>query len=135
MPKLIKLEAQILSSERRHGIQRLLVITDLGYFFQLPAWACSLELEPQPEHTSSTCYFWLSSPVQPPICFEYSLVENSLIEHTEQEVPITVNCHTVRLEAKSKVRLSSRSSSSRKQHLEGKGTLGTIDLGSTAVSL
>ncbi|KAJ6666958.1 hypothetical protein lerEdw1_018960, partial [Lerista edwardsae] len=80
----------------------LLVITNLGFFFQLPAWACSLELEPQPEHTSSTCYFWLSSPVQPPICFEYSLAENNLIEHTEQEVPITVNCHTVRLEAKSK---------------------------------
>ncbi|XP_066480700.1 prolyl endopeptidase-like isoform X2 [Tiliqua scincoides] len=69
----------------------------------LPAWACSLELEPLPEHTtSSACYFWLSSPVQPPICFEYSLVENNLIQHTEQEVPITVNCNTVRLEAKSK---------------------------------
>ncbi|XP_054857992.1 prolyl endopeptidase-like isoform X2 [Eublepharis macularius] len=72
----------------------------MGY--KLPAWACSLELEPHPEYTSSTCYFWLASPVQPPIRFAYSLVENKLIELTEQEMPIAVNCHAVRLEAKSK---------------------------------
>ncbi|XP_044284992.1 prolyl endopeptidase-like isoform X3 [Varanus komodoensis] len=69
---------------------------------KLPDWACSFELEPQPEYNTSTCYFWLISPVQPPIRFTYSLMENSLIEHTEQEMPITVNCSTVRLEAKSK---------------------------------
>ncbi|XP_053167944.1 prolyl endopeptidase-like isoform X2 [Hemicordylus capensis] len=69
---------------------------------KLPAWACSLELEPHPEHTTSTCYFWLGSPVQPPRRFAYSLVENKLTKHTEQEVPITMNCHTVHLEAKSK---------------------------------
>ncbi|XP_033000783.1 prolyl endopeptidase-like isoform X1 [Lacerta agilis] len=69
---------------------------------KLPAWACSFELDPHPEYTASTFYFWLISPVQPPVRFAYSLMKNSLIEHTEQEVPVTMNCHTVRLEAKSK---------------------------------
>ncbi|KAL8185293.1 UNVERIFIED_CONTAM: hypothetical protein K2H54_045319 [Gekko kuhli] len=40
--------------------------------------------------------------VLPPIRFAYSLVENKLIELTEQEVSIAVNCHAVHLEAKSK---------------------------------
>ncbi|XP_034967078.1 prolyl endopeptidase-like isoform X3 [Zootoca vivipara] len=69
---------------------------------KLPAWACSFELDPHPEYTASTFYFWLISPVQPPVRFAYSVMKNSLIEHTEQEVPVTMNCHTVRLEAKSK---------------------------------
>ncbi|XP_019404919.1 PREDICTED: prolyl endopeptidase-like isoform X5 [Crocodylus porosus] len=69
---------------------------------ELPAWACAFELEPHPEYNTSTCYFQLASPVQPPKHFAYSLVENHLIEQVEQEVPITLNCHTVHLTAKSK---------------------------------
>ncbi|XP_006014802.2 prolyl endopeptidase-like isoform X1 [Alligator sinensis] len=69
---------------------------------ELPAWACAFELEPHPEYNTSACYFQLASPVQPPKRFAYSLVENHLIEQVEQEVPITLNCHTVHLTAKSK---------------------------------
>ncbi|XP_042313844.1 prolyl endopeptidase-like isoform X3 [Sceloporus undulatus] len=78
------------------------LVSNSVHRIKLPAWACSFELEPHPEYTTSTCCFWLLSPVQPPVCFAYSLVENKIVEHTAQEVPITVNCHTIRLEAKSK---------------------------------
>ncbi|NWV58964.1 PPCEL protein, partial [Malurus elegans] len=69
---------------------------------KLPTWACEFELESHPEHTSSTCYFQLSSPVHPPKHFAYSFKENNLIEQAVQEVPIITNCHTTRLLAKSK---------------------------------
>ncbi|NXN92569.1 PPCEL protein, partial [Rhinopomastus cyanomelas] len=69
---------------------------------KLPAWACEFELESHPEHTSSTCYFQLSSPAHPPKRFAYSFKENNLIEQAVQEVPIMMNCHTTRLLAKSK---------------------------------
>ncbi|NXO19723.1 PPCEL protein, partial [Cisticola juncidis] len=69
---------------------------------KLPTWACEFELESHPEHTTSTCYFQLSSPVHPPKCFAYSFKENNLIEQAVQEVPIITNCHTTRLLAKSK---------------------------------
>ncbi|XP_015277491.1 PREDICTED: prolyl endopeptidase-like [Gekko japonicus] len=83
-------------------IDNISLVSNSIHSVKLPAWACSFELEPHPEYTTSTCYFWLSSPVQPPIRFAYSLVENKLIELTEQEVSIAVNCHAVHLEAKSK---------------------------------
>lgn len=76
-------------------------------FSQLPTWACEFELESHPEHTTSTCYFQLSSPVHPPKRFAYSFKENNLIEQAVQEVPIITNCHTTRLLAKSKVRFFS----------------------------
>ncbi|XP_035176601.1 prolyl endopeptidase-like isoform X4 [Oxyura jamaicensis] len=69
---------------------------------KLPAWACAFELESHPEHTTSTCYFQLTSPVHPPKRFAYSFKENNLIEQAVQEVPIITNCHTTRLLAKSK---------------------------------
>ncbi|XP_068795734.1 prolyl endopeptidase-like isoform X1 [Struthio camelus] len=69
---------------------------------KLPTWACAFELESHPEHTTSTCYFQLTSPVHPPKRFAYSFKENNLIEQAEQEVPIITNCHTTRLLAKSK---------------------------------
>ncbi|NXC48620.1 PPCEL protein, partial [Penelope pileata] len=69
---------------------------------KLPTWACAFELESHPEHTSSTCYFQLTSPVHPPRRFAYSFKENNLIEQAAQEVPIIANCHTTRLLAKSK---------------------------------
>ncbi|NXL59781.1 PPCEL protein, partial [Chordeiles acutipennis] len=69
---------------------------------KLPTWACEFELESHPEHTTSTCYFQLTSPVHPPKRFAYSFKENNLIEHAVQEVPIITNCHTTRLLAKSK---------------------------------
>ncbi|KAM6406539.1 prolyl endopeptidase-like isoform 7-T8 [Pluvialis apricaria] len=69
---------------------------------KLPTWACEFELEPHPEHTTSTCYFQLASPVHPPKRFAYSFKENNLIEQAVQEVPIITNCHTTRLLAKSK---------------------------------
>ncbi|XP_054676727.1 prolyl endopeptidase-like isoform X6 [Grus americana] len=69
---------------------------------KLPTWACEFELESHPEHTTSTCYFQLTSPVHPPKCFAYSFKENNLIEQAVQEVPIITNCHTTRLLAKSK---------------------------------
>ncbi|XP_068865851.1 prolyl endopeptidase-like isoform X3 [Aphelocoma coerulescens] len=69
---------------------------------QLPTWACEFELESHLEHTTSTCYFQLSSPVHPPKRFAYSFKENNLIEQAVQEVPIITNCHTTRLLAKSK---------------------------------
>ncbi|KAL2306038.1 hypothetical protein Nmel_003939 [Mimus melanotis] len=70
---------------------------------KLPTWACEFELESHPELTTSTCYFQLSSPVQPPKRFAYSFKENNLIEQAVQEVPIITNCHTTRLLAKSKI--------------------------------
>ncbi|KFW01097.1 Prolyl endopeptidase-like, partial [Eurypyga helias] len=69
---------------------------------KLPAWACEFELESHPEHTTSTCYFQLTSPVHPPKRFAYSFKENNLIERAVQEVPIITNCHAIRLLAKSK---------------------------------
>ncbi|XP_075352387.1 prolyl endopeptidase-like isoform X4 [Mycteria americana] len=69
---------------------------------KLPTWACEFELESHPEHTTSTCYFQLTSPVHPPKRFAYSFKENNLIEQAVQEVPIITNCHTTRLLAKSK---------------------------------
>ncbi|XP_061847297.1 prolyl endopeptidase-like isoform X2 [Colius striatus] len=69
---------------------------------KLPTWASEFELESHPEHTSSTCYFQLTSPVHPPQRFAYSFKENNLIEQAVQEVPIITNCHTTRLLAKSK---------------------------------
>ncbi|XP_041571339.2 prolyl endopeptidase-like isoform X2 [Taeniopygia guttata] len=81
------------------------VISFVSYSVQsikLPTWACEFELESHPEHTTSTCYFQLSSPVHPPKCFAYSFKENNLIEQAVQEVPIITNCHTTRLLAKSK---------------------------------
>ncbi|XP_064014458.1 prolyl endopeptidase-like isoform X3 [Pogoniulus pusillus] len=69
---------------------------------KLPTWACEFELESHLECTTSTCYFQLTSPVHPPKRFAYSFKENNLIEQAVQEVPITTNCHTTRLLAKSK---------------------------------
>ncbi|XP_064302149.1 prolyl endopeptidase-like isoform X1 [Phalacrocorax carbo] len=69
---------------------------------KLPTWACEFELESHPEHTTSTCYFQLTSPVHPPKRFAYSFKENNLIEQAVQEVPIITKCHTTRLLAKSK---------------------------------
>ncbi|OPJ72368.1 prolyl endopeptidase-like isoform B [Patagioenas fasciata monilis] len=69
---------------------------------KLPTWACEFELESHPEHTTSTCYFQLTSPVHPPKRFAYSFKQNNLIEQAVQEVPIITNCHTTRLLAKSK---------------------------------
>ncbi|NXX89730.1 PPCEL protein, partial [Centropus bengalensis] len=69
---------------------------------KLPAWACEFELESHPKHTTGTCYFQLTSPVQPPKRFAYSFKENNLIEQAVQEVPIIANYHTTRLLAKSK---------------------------------
>nr|XP_056708591.1 prolyl endopeptidase-like [Euleptes europaea] len=86
----------------RFYIDNISLVSNAIHSVKLPAWACSFELEPHPEYNSSTCYFLLASPVQPPIRFAYSLAENKLLELTEQEVPIAVNCHPVRLEAKSK---------------------------------
>ncbi|NXF97547.1 PPCEL protein, partial [Eubucco bourcierii] len=69
---------------------------------KLPTWACNFELESHLERSTSTCYFQLTSPVHPPKRFAYSFKENNLIEQAVQEVPITTNCHTTRLLAKSK---------------------------------
>ncbi|KAM9609277.1 prolyl endopeptidase-like isoform 3-T3 [Morphnus guianensis] len=77
-------------------------VSHLVQSIELPTWACEFELESHPEHTTSTCYFQLNSPVHPPKCFAYSFKENNLIEQAAQEVPIITNCHTTRLLAKSK---------------------------------
>ncbi|XP_040984221.1 prolyl endopeptidase-like isoform X9 [Aquila chrysaetos chrysaetos] len=77
-------------------------VSHLVQSIELPTWACEFELESHPEHTTSTCYFQLTSPVHPPKCFAYSFKENNLIEQAVQEVPIITNCHTTRLLAKSK---------------------------------
>ncbi|NXU58471.1 PPCEL protein, partial [Turnix velox] len=87
------------------GLLYLNVISLLSHSVQtikLPTWACEFELESHPEHTTSTCYFQLTSPVHPPKHFAYSFKENNLIEQAVQEVPIIRNCHTTRLLAKSK---------------------------------
>ncbi|XP_030413534.1 prolyl endopeptidase-like isoform X1 [Gopherus evgoodei] len=86
---------------KHYGHLYLNVISLVSHSVQsikLPAWACAFESEPHPEYNASTCYFQLTSPVQPPKRFAYKLVENHLVE---QEAPITINCHIVRLEAKS----------------------------------
>ncbi|XP_014806535.1 PREDICTED: prolyl endopeptidase-like isoform X2 [Calidris pugnax] len=77
-------------------------VSDSVQSIKLPTWACEFELESHPEHTTSTCYFQLTSPVHPPKRFAYSFKENNLIEQAVQEVPIITNCHTTRLLAKSK---------------------------------
>ncbi|KAM8809251.1 prolyl endopeptidase-like [Eudromia elegans] len=90
---------------KRNGHLYLDVISFVSRSVQsikLPTWACAFELESHPEHTTSTCYFQLTSPVHPPKRFAYSFKANNLIEQAEQEVPIIKNCHTTRLLAKSK---------------------------------
>ncbi|XP_074845730.1 prolyl endopeptidase-like isoform X2 [Carettochelys insculpta] len=87
---------------KHYGHLYLNVISLVSHSVQsmkLPAWACGFESEPHPEYNASTCYFQLTSPVQPPKRFAYSLVENHL---AEEAAPITINCHTLRLKAKSK---------------------------------
>ncbi|XP_068014970.1 prolyl endopeptidase-like isoform X2 [Melanerpes formicivorus] len=90
---------------KKAGHLHLNVISFISHAVQsieLPTWACEFELESHPEHTTSTCYFQLTSPVHPPKRFAYSFKENNLIEQAVQEVPIIMNCHTTRLLAKSK---------------------------------
>ncbi|XP_009071253.1 PREDICTED: prolyl endopeptidase-like [Acanthisitta chloris] len=87
------------------GLLHLNVISFVSHSVQsikLPTWACEFELESHPEPTTSSCYFQLSSPVHPPKRFAYSFKENNLIEQAVEEVPISTNCHTTRLLAKSK---------------------------------
>ncbi|NXO51541.1 PPCEL protein, partial [Aramus guarauna] len=90
---------------KKAGHLYLNVISFVSHSIQsvkLPTWACEFEVESHPEHTTSTCYFQLTSPVHPPKRFAYSFKENNLIEQAVQEVPIITNCHTTRLLAKSK---------------------------------
>lgn len=108
--KITSLIFKIFSSEghTRQNLQKQCKgLTWNAVFSQLPTWACEFELESHPEHTTSTCYFQLTSPVHPPKRFAYSFKENNLIEQAVQEVPIITNCHTTRLLAKSKVRFFS----------------------------
>lgn len=108
--EIISLKFKIFSSERhiRQNLQKQWKgLTWNAVFSQLPTWACEFELESHPEHTTSTCYFQLTSPVHPPKRFAYSFKQNNLIEQAVQEVPIITNCHTTRLLAKSKVRFFS----------------------------
>ncbi|KAM7027182.1 prolyl endopeptidase-like isoform 1-T1 [Passerculus sandwichensis] len=103
-PALVQARTTGLMYHVEHRKDQLYILTTYGEpaEYKLPTWACEFELESHPEHTTSTCYFQLSSPVHPPKRFAYSFKENNLIEQAVQEVPIITNCHTTRLLAKSK---------------------------------
>ncbi|XP_077031954.1 prolyl endopeptidase-like isoform X4 [Agelaius phoeniceus] len=103
-PALVQARTTGLIYHIEHRKDQLYILTTYGEpaEYKLPTWACEFELESHPEHSTSTCYFQLSSPVHPPKRFAYSFKENNLIEQAVQEVPIITNCHTTRLLAKSK---------------------------------
>ncbi|NP_001167499.1 prolyl endopeptidase-like [Xenopus laevis] len=69
---------------------------------KLPAWACALELDHQAEYGAGTVGFSLSSPVHPPVHFEYSLRKKQLSVDTNHSSDGIHQFHTLRLEAKSK---------------------------------
>ncbi|XP_030051664.1 prolyl endopeptidase-like [Microcaecilia unicolor] len=79
-----------------------LVTESVVQSFKLPFWASAFELESQPEDSSSTWHFQVTSPVQPPVECVYSLADSSLCMHTKQHVPNTLKCVTIRLQARSK---------------------------------
>ncbi|XP_030354997.1 prolyl endopeptidase-like isoform X5 [Strigops habroptila] len=103
-PALVQARTKGVIYHIEHRNDELYILTTYGEpaEYKLPTWACEFELESHPEHTTSTCYFQLTSPVHPPKRFAYSFKENNLIEQAVQEVPIITNCHTTRLLAKSK---------------------------------
>ncbi|XP_069090104.1 prolyl endopeptidase-like isoform X2 [Pleurodeles waltl] len=72
------------------------------YSTQLPAWACAFESESLCGSGSSSLGFKLSSPVQQPVRFVYSLAANELFVEAYQDVQNTSHLCTVRLEAESK---------------------------------
>ncbi|XP_055672109.1 prolyl endopeptidase-like isoform X7 [Falco peregrinus] len=104
LPALVQARTKGVIYHVEHRNDELYILTTYGEpaEYKLPTWACEFELESHPEHTTSTCYFQLTSPVHPPKRFAYSFKENNLIEQAVQEVPIIMNCHTTRLLAKSK---------------------------------
>lgn len=69
---------------------------------QLPAWACSFESESLCGSGSSSLGFKLSSPVQQPVRFVYSLAANKLFVEAYQDVQNANHVCSVRLEAESK---------------------------------
>ncbi|XP_069464554.1 prolyl endopeptidase-like isoform X2 [Ambystoma mexicanum] len=69
---------------------------------QLPAWACAFESGKLCDSSSSSLSFKLSSPVQPPVRFVYSLAENNLFVEAYQDAQKGENVSTIRLEAESK---------------------------------
>ncbi|XP_062911733.1 prolyl endopeptidase-like isoform X3 [Mobula hypostoma] len=67
----------------------------------LPAWACAIECEACVENKANVICFQLSSPVQPPVSFQYSLVEDELYIHDEAWLDDTKDYIVTRLKAQS----------------------------------
>ncbi|KAG8443629.1 hypothetical protein GDO86_008974, partial [Hymenochirus boettgeri] len=69
---------------------------------KLPAWTCALEPDHPPENRGGSCRFGLSSPVQYPVPFVYSGLENQLFVDGNHKAEMAQPYHSQRLEAKSK---------------------------------
>ncbi|KAE8600665.1 hypothetical protein XENTR_v10013350 [Xenopus tropicalis] len=68
----------------------------------LPAWACALEPDHQPEYGAGTFSFSISSPVHPPVHCRYSLRTNELSVDAGHSSKGMQQFCSLRLEAKSK---------------------------------
>ncbi|KAM9316832.1 prolyl endopeptidase-like [Gastrophryne carolinensis] len=69
---------------------------------KLPEWACAVQPAPNPEPDSDLCHFLLESPIQRPVMFAYSLVENTMSVEADHAVETSDACQIFRLKAKSK---------------------------------
>uniref|UniRef100_V9KDK7 Prolyl endopeptidase n=1 Tax=Callorhinchus milii TaxID=7868 RepID=V9KDK7_CALMI len=69
---------------------------------QLPAWACTIETEASLKHKANEFSFQLSSPVQPPISFVYSVEDDGLyIQEDETGSNVISDYNVKRLEVPS----------------------------------
>ncbi|KAM4692718.1 prolyl endopeptidase-like [Discoglossus pictus] len=69
---------------------------------KLPAWACSFEFDQHPKNNTDFFNFYLTSPVQRPVLFVYSLKEHRLSADANYKIADKSTYRTERLEAKSK---------------------------------
>ncbi|XP_053316933.1 prolyl endopeptidase-like isoform X2 [Spea bombifrons] len=89
-----------------HGHLRLDVISltseKVVHSVELPAWACAFEPGPHPQYEAENLSFYLSSPIQQAVLFNYSLSENRLaVEASYKDVNVE-GYRTERIEAQSK---------------------------------
>ncbi|CAH2254831.1 prolyl endopeptidase-like isoform X1 [Pelobates cultripes] len=68
---------------------------------KLPAWACTFESHHCPEYRTSNFRFYLESPIQEPVLFDYSMLENRLLMDDTYKSTDQVY-RTERLQAESK---------------------------------
>ncbi|KAM8945432.1 prolyl endopeptidase-like [Pelodytes ibericus] len=68
---------------------------------KLPAWACAFECDPHTEYEASDIHFYLTSPIQYPVLFVHSLLENRLSVEASYNASSHGCYRTEKLQAKS----------------------------------